>query len=205
MTDVLAHHLQPVEAGRAYDDRRTVLIIMKHRNLHAPAQFALDDEAFRSLDVLEIDGAEGGLEGGDDLHQLERIALLNLDVEDVDAREFLEQHRLAFHDGLGGQRADGPQPKHRGAVRDDADQVAARGEAKDIERIFDDGLACRGHARRIRQRQIALVEQLLGGRDRQLPRGRELVIIQRRLLAGFLDVIALHEPLPCCKRRSMQK
>ena len=52
----------------------------------------------------------------------------DLDVEAVDAGELLEQHRLAFHHRLGGERADGAQAEHRGAVGDHRDQVGARGE-----------------------------------------------------------------------------
>ena len=60
---------------------------------------------------------------------LSRVALVDLDVEHVDAGELLEQHRLAFHHRLGGERADVAQAQHRGAVGDHADQVAARGVA----------------------------------------------------------------------------
>ena len=71
--------------------------------------------------------AEGRLERGDDVDQLLRIALVELDVEAVDAGELLEQHRLAFHHRLGGERADGAQAEHRGAVGHHGDQVGARG------------------------------------------------------------------------------
>src|SRR3546814_2384344 len=77
----------------------------------------LDDEAFRRLDVLEVDAAEGGFERGDDLDQLVGVALVDLDVEHVDAGELLEQHALAFKHRLAGQRADVAQATHRGAVR----------------------------------------------------------------------------------------
>ena len=57
---------------------------------------------------------------------------VDLDVEHVDAGEFLEQHRLAFHHRLRRQRADGAQAQHGRAVGDDADQVAARGVAERV-------------------------------------------------------------------------
>ncbi|MCC6559804.1 MAG: hypothetical protein IT478_00490, partial [Xanthomonadales bacterium] len=72
---------------------------MEHRNLDAFAQLLLDDEALRRLDVLKVDAAEGRLERGDDVDQLVRIALVDFDVEHVDAGELLEQHALAFHAG----------------------------------------------------------------------------------------------------------
>src|ERR1700733_11007350 len=46
-------------------------------------------------DVLEVDGAEGGLQARDDLHQLVRVLLIDLDIEDVDVGEFFEEDRLA--------------------------------------------------------------------------------------------------------------
>jgi hypothetical protein len=42
----------------------------------------------------------------------------------VDAGKPLEQHRLAFHDGLGGERAEIAQAEHRRAVRDDRHEIA---------------------------------------------------------------------------------
>ena len=71
----LPHDLQAVEDGRADDDRRAVLVVVEHRDLHALAQLALDHEAFRRLDVFEIDAAESRLERGDDLDQLVRVGL----------------------------------------------------------------------------------------------------------------------------------
>ena len=43
---------------------------------------------------------------------------VDLDVEDVDAGELLEQHRLAFHHRLGGERADIAEAEHGRAVGD---------------------------------------------------------------------------------------
>src|SRR3989442_13274051 len=42
----------------------------------------------------------------------------------VDVGERLEENPFAFHDGLSGQRADVAETEHRGAVRDDGDEVA---------------------------------------------------------------------------------
>ena len=54
--------------------------------------------------------------------------LVELDVEDVDAREPLEEDALPFHDRLAAERPDVAQAQHRRAVRDDRHEVAlARG------------------------------------------------------------------------------
>jgi hypothetical protein len=112
-------------------------------------------------------------------HSLSRSLLVELDVEDVDAGELLEQHRLAFHHRLGRQRADVAQAQHGGAVGDHAHQVAAGGVAEGIRRVGHDLFAGRGHAGAVGQRQVALVDHLLGGGDLQLARRRELVVLQR--------------------------
>ena len=51
-----------------------------------------------------------GSRRGHDVDQLLLVELGQLDVEDVDAGELLEQDAFAFHDRLGGERADGAQP-----------------------------------------------------------------------------------------------
>ena len=57
----------------ADDDRGAVLVVVEDRDLHALAQLALDVEAVRRLDVLEVDAAEGRLERGDDVDQLVEV------------------------------------------------------------------------------------------------------------------------------------
>ena len=160
---------------------------MKHRNLHALAQRLLDVEALRRLDVFEVDAAEGRLQRRHDLDQLVRVLLVDFDVEDIDAGELLEQHGLAFHHRLGRERTDVAEPEHGGAVGDDGDQIAAGGVAVGIDRIVDDFLAGGGDAGRVRQRQIALVDELLGRRDRQLSGDGMLVIFEGGLAKRFAE------------------
>ena len=134
LIDLLAADLQRVQHAGADDDGGAVLVVVEDRDLHPLAQRALDVEAVRRLDVLEVDAAEGRLERGDHVDQLVEVLLVDLDVEDVDAGELLEQDALAFHHRLGRERADVAQAEHRGAVGDDGDQVAARGVAERIGR-----------------------------------------------------------------------
>jgi hypothetical protein len=158
-----------------------VLVIVEDRNLQPAAQLALDVEAFRRLDVFEVDAAEGGLEGGDDLDELVRIVLVQFQVEDIDAGELLEEHRLAFHHRLRSQRADVAEAEDRGAVGDDRNQVAPAGVAERVGGILDDLLAGGRNSRRVGQREVALVAQGLGRQDRYLPRLPGLVILERCL------------------------
>ena len=59
VADVPAGQAQRVEDAGGGDDRGAVLIVVEDGNVHQLAQALLDDEAFRRLDVLEIDAAEG--------------------------------------------------------------------------------------------------------------------------------------------------
>src|SRR3546814_1374031 len=93
--DLLASDLQRVEHGRANDDRGAVPVAVVPRDLHSLAQIAIDDDAFRRLDFLEVHAADGGFARGDDLDQLVGVALVDFDVEHVDAGQLLEQHSLA--------------------------------------------------------------------------------------------------------------
>ena len=189
LVEFLAHHAQAVQYRRADDDRGAVLVVVEDRDLHAlPAQL-FDDEALGGLDVLEIDAAERGFERDDHVDQLVRVAFVDLDIETVDAGEFLEQHRLAFHHRLGGERADRAESEHRGTVGDHADQVAARREIGHLGRVAHDLVACRGDTRRVGERQVTLVGKALGGGYRDLARRMLPMIFER----GFADVFVRHE------------
>ncbi|GAB1412640.1 hypothetical protein MASR1M97_13760 [Candidatus Desulfobacillus denitrificans] len=168
-----------------------MLVIVEDRNAHALAQFLLDVEAFGRLDVLEVDAAEGRLQRGDDVDQLVGVEFAHLDVEDIDAGEFLEQHALAFHHRLAGERADVAQPEHRRAVGDHRHQIAARSQAGSLGGIGDDFLAGGRHAGRIGQRQVALGDQLLGRRDGDLAGARLAVVFEGGVSGCLIHLVVL--------------
>ena len=119
--------------------------------------------------------------------QLVGVALVELDVEHVDAGELLEQHALAFHHRLAGERTDVAQSQDRRAIRDHRHQVAARGVLAGHPRVRGDRLAGERHARRIRKGQVALGHHRLGRRDLDLALRFQRVIVER----GPLQVIFL--------------
>jgi hypothetical protein len=171
--------LKGVQERGPGDDGGPVLVVVEYRDLHPRAQLLLDVEALRCLDVLQVDAAEGGLERGDDVDQLVGVGLVHLDVKDVDAGELLEEHRLAFHHRLARERADVAQPEHGGAVGDDGDEVAARGEIARLCRIGGDLEADGGDTWRIGERKVALIAERLGSPDLKLPWPRQAMIDQR--------------------------
>ena len=89
----------------------------------------------------------------------QRVDLFRIDLEinGVDAGEALEQRGFAFHHGLRRQRAEIAEPEDRGAVGDDGDHIAAGRVIERRGRILGDGQHRRGDARRIGERQVALV------------------------------------------------
>ena len=48
-----------VDQAGGGDDRGAVLVVVEHRNVQQLLQLGLDAEAFRALDILQIDAAEG--------------------------------------------------------------------------------------------------------------------------------------------------
>ncbi len=201
LPDVLADDLQAVEHRGAHHDGGAVLVVVEDRECFMRSRRrALDVEAVGRLDVLEVDAAEGRLERGDAVDQLVEVVLLvDLDVEHVDAGELLEEHSLALHHRLGRQRPDVAQAQHGRAVGDHGHQVAARGVAEGVDRVGDDLLAGGRHAGRIRQREVALVGQLLGGADGHFAGRRELVVFECGLaqLGAFFFSSGHRDPSWC--------
>jgi hypothetical protein len=158
-----------------------VLIVMEHRNPHPRPQLGLDREAFRRLDVLQVDGAERRLQRGHHVAEAGRIGGIHLDVEHVDAGELLEQDRLALHHRLAGQRADIAETQHGGAVGDHRDQVAARRVVIGGAGVGLDRLARRGNAGGVGKREVALRRHALGRLNGELSRMRQAMIVKRGL------------------------
>jgi hypothetical protein len=133
--ELLAVQQQCIGDGGADDDGGAMLIVVEHRNLHALLELRLDLEALRTLDVLEIDAAEGRLQRRHGLdHALDGVGR-DFDVEHVDAGELLEQDCLALHDRLRRQRADIAEAEHGRSVGNHRDQIGADGQRSRFRRI----------------------------------------------------------------------
>jgi len=129
-------------------------------------------------DVLEIDAAERRLERDDDVDELVDVQFRDFNVEHVDAGEFLEQNRLAFHHRLGRERPDRSKAEHSRSVGQHRDEILARGERRRGVGVGGDRLAGKGDARRIGERQVALIGERLGGDDLELAGPRLAVELQ---------------------------
>jgi hypothetical protein len=188
--DVAAADGAGVDQAGGADDRRAVLVVVEHRDVEQLLQLGLDAEALGALDVLEVDAAEGDADVLDDGDDLVGIGGRDLDVDGVDVGEALEEHPLALHHRLGGQRAEIAQAQDGRAVGDHRHQIALGGVVVGRLRILGDLQHRHGDARRIGQRQIPLGGHRLGGNDGDLARGGQAVETQRLLVGegAFLGV-----------------
>ena len=154
LAGALAHHAQRVDQRGEDDDRRAVLVVVEDGDVELGAQAALDLEAARRRDVLEVDAAEARRDRLDEGHDLVGVLGVQAQREGVDARELLEEHRLALHHRHRGRRADVAQPEHRGAVGHDGDRVALDGQRPRLGGVVVDGRGDARHARRVGHRQV---------------------------------------------------
>ena len=74
---------------------------MEDRNVHKFAQALLDDEAFRRLDVFQVDPAEAGAEEANGVDEFVDVLGSDLEIDTIHIGESLEEGDLALHDGFG--------------------------------------------------------------------------------------------------------
>ena len=182
MLDVAAREHDGVENARRRDDGGAMLIVMEDRDIHQLAQALLDDEALGGLDVLEVDAAEAGAQIAHRIDELVGILGVDLKVDGVDVGEALEEHRLALHHGLGGERAQITKAQNGRAIGDDRHQIALDGVVIGAGGVFGDGEHGNGDSRRIGQRQVTLGRHGLGGHDLDLAGSAARMKLQRLLI-----------------------
>ncbi len=183
--DVFLCDFERVEQSRARDDGRAVLVVVEHGDRQRLPQLFLDVEAVGRADVFEVDAAHRRLEQLAEADYVLGILGAHLQVEHVDVGEGLEQNPFAFHHRLARQRADVAQAEHRRAVRDHRHEVAAGRVLVGILRPLGDLEARLRHPRRVRQGEVALVLERLGGGDLDLPRPALTVIVESLLPAAW--------------------
>ena len=181
--DLAAGELERIDQAGRGDDGGAVLIVMEDRNVEQFAQLLLDDEAFRRLDVFQIDAAPALAQELDAIDEFVGIFGGDFEIDGIDVGEALEQHRLAFHDGLGGKRAAIAEPENRGSVGDDGDEIALGGVVVGAALVLGDRQHRNGDAGRISERQVALGGHGLRGHDLKLPRPA-LAVKQQSFLIG---------------------
>ncbi len=166
-----------------------MLVVVKHRDVEQLAQPLLDDEAFRRLDVLEIDAAPALAQQLDAVDDLVGILGRDFEVDRVDVGEALEQDRLAFHHGLGRERAEIAETQNGGAVGDDGDEIALGRVVVGEGLVLGDREHRDGDAGRVGEREVALGRHRLGRDDLELA-GTTLAVKQQGFLIGEGGTVA---------------
>ncbi len=115
-----------------------MLVVVEDRDVELLAQPALDLEATRSRDVLEVDSTEDGRDGDDRADDLVHILGGQADRPGVDVRELLEQHRLALHDRKRRLGADVAEAEDSRTVGHHRDGVLFHGQPPDLRGIVGD-------------------------------------------------------------------
>jgi hypothetical protein len=109
--DRAAGQVAGVEQAGGGDDRGAVLVIVHHRDLQALAQGLLDDEAFRGLDVFQIDPAKAGLHQGDRLDEGFRVFGGQFDIDRSTSAKRLNSTALPSITGLDASAPRLPRPR----------------------------------------------------------------------------------------------
>ena len=170
---------------------------MEDGNVHELPQALLDDEAFRRLDVLEVDAAEGGPEIAHAVDEGVRILRVDLEIDGIHVGEALEENRLALHHRLRGERAEIAETEDRRAVRDHRHHVGPGGVVEGQGRVLGDRQHRHRDARRIGERQVALGRHGLGRHDFELA-GAAMGVELQRLLVGEGRAVAAGRALIVC-------
>ena len=119
-----ACQFQRIENTGSRNDRGAMLVIMEDRNIEQLLEALLDDEALRRLDIFKIDAAKALAEIAHAIDEFVRIFRVHFQIEGIDIRKALEQHRLALHHRLGGQCAEIAKSQNGRAIGDDGDHIA---------------------------------------------------------------------------------
>ena len=184
---VAVEHLRRAQQRGEHDDRGAVLVVVHDRAVQRLDDAALDLEAARRRDVLEVDRAERRAQPHQGLDDLVGILGVEHDRDRVQPAERLEQRALALHHRQRRRRADVAEAEHRGAVADHGDQPVGPGVLGGQRVIGGDRAADLGDARGVGDRQRPL------GVQRRLQLDRELAA-----LVGGEDLRIIDDDLGVC-------
>ena len=163
-----------------------MLVIMKHRNVHQPAQLRLDDKTIRRLDVFKINPAKRRAEIAHTVYELFRIFGRDLKVNRIHIGKTLEQNRLAFHHRLGGQRTKIAKPENGRTIRDHRNHIALIRILIRRRRVRRDRIHRHRDTGGIGKAEVPLRRHWLGRRYFKFPRLVTRVKLQRFLFCELI-------------------
>lgn len=146
-----------------------MLVVMEDRYVEKFPKPFLDFEAPWCADVLEVDATERGGDAHDGFDDLVGVLGIEADWERVNAAELLEQHRLAFHDWHGCERAEVAKAQDGGSVTDHGNGIALDRKSEGTRWILGNGTDNAGDTWRVGHRQVVTGFQGRLRRDLNLP------------------------------------
>src|SRR5207237_5992912 len=90
-------------------------------------QLLLDVEAFRRLDVLQVDAAEGGFQQLTYADDFVGVGGVQFQVENINVGETFKQNSFTFHHRLAGECSNMTESEHRRPIADHRHQVSGGG------------------------------------------------------------------------------
>ena len=103
--------MQRVDQPGGGDDRGAVLVVVEHRNVEEFAQPLLDDEAFRRLDVFEVDAAKGRVQIAHAVDELVDVAGVDFEIDQTMSAKRLNNAALPSMTGLAASAPRSPSPR----------------------------------------------------------------------------------------------
>ena len=180
--ELLAADFHGIDQTGAGNDGRAVLVVMEDGNVHFLFQCFFNVETLGSLDVFEVDAAEGGFHCLDHFDQLVGVGNIQVQVENVYVSETLEENSLAFHDRLAGGSADVAEAENGCSVGNNSHEVAAGRVVEGLFFVSFDFLARQGNAGCVSERKMFLGGAGFDRYDLDLSLVALAVVIQRFLL-----------------------
>ncbi len=124
-----------------------MLVVVEDGNVEQLLELLLDDEAVGSLDVLQVDAAEGRRQIAHAVDEGVHVLGVDEKIHGVDVGEALEQRALAFHHRLGGERTEVAESEDRRSIGHHRDEVALVGVVVGARWILVDRVYRDGHTR----------------------------------------------------------
>ena len=165
--EILLHEAERVRHCRRAGNRRSVLVVVEHGNVHFLNQLVLNVVAFRGLDVLQIDARKARLQIADRFHKFVLVRRVEADRHRVDVRKHFVKHRFAFHDRHSRFRSDVAKAENACTVRHNRNHIAAAGIFKGKVLVFTNFPAWLSDAGRVKHAQVMRVFQLCFGHRRK--------------------------------------
>ena len=154
VAEVAAGESARIDERSAGHDSSAVLVVVEDGDVAGLLEAALDLEAARRRDVLEVHAAKATGKQLHGAHDLVHVVGANAQGEGVHIGEGLEERALALHDGHARLGANVAQAENSGAIGHHGDEVPATGVLIREARVLLNLQARNGNARRIRHGKL---------------------------------------------------